>query len=288
MLIACKSCRRQYNVEGMQVGEHVRCRCGSLVEVPRARPREARRLHCSGCGGKLQTAARVCGYCGSEILAADRNLGPACPECFSRLATGARFCNDCGIEIRTDAIRATRAKANCPRCAGHLALIEIPSGHYTECTACGGIWLDATSFERIVEKRDTTSLAPFISFASGKEDVEVPPQVVKYLSCPTCGTLMHRKNFGCGSGILIDWCKGHGFWFDTQELEKVLQFISAGGLDRARKHEIERTRHEIQRLQEEKRAQARRGGGFQVESLPRVDWTGGLLDVGSLIWRLFK
>jgi hypothetical protein len=30
---------------------------------------------------------------------------------------------------------------------------------------------------------------------------------------------MNRKNFGSVSGVVIDWCKGHGFWFDAEERE---------------------------------------------------------------------
>ena len=44
---------------------------------------------------------------------------------------------------------------------------------------------------------------------------------------------------GRRSGVVLDVCKEHGLWFDLDELRRVLAFISAGGLDRARELEIE-------------------------------------------------
>ena len=60
---------------------------------------------------------------------------------------------------------------------------------------------------------------------------------------------MNRKNFGGTSGVVIDWCKGHGFWFDTHELEKIMAFVQAGGLDRARAREIARAEERAQQAE---------------------------------------
>lgn len=258
MLTACKTCHRQYDVQGMSPGERVRCRCGELLEVPVPRPREARVLHCSGCGGKLRDASRKCDYCGAEITRAERNQGPPCPECFARLSGGARFCSDCGVEIRPEALRATRAAATCPRCKGGLTLCELEHGQYTECGACGGIWLDAASFEKVLETRDASALAGAVRSGSPERVALEAESLVKYVPCPVCGNLMHRKNFAGCSGIILDWCKGHGFWFDAEELPGVIAFINQGGLDRARANEIRRQRQELDRLKDaERRAVAR-------------------------------
>lgn len=55
-------------------------------------------------------------------------------------------------------------------------------------------------------------------------------QRVVYLRCPECDTLMTRRNFGLRSGIIVDICPGHGVWFDHGELEAVMRFVRAGGL----------------------------------------------------------
>ncbi len=64
MLIACKSCHRQYDVSGIEAGEPFRCHCGQLTKVAPHKPQEARMVHCSGCGGKLRPQSSTCDYCG--------------------------------------------------------------------------------------------------------------------------------------------------------------------------------------------------------------------------------
>jgi Zn-finger nucleic acid-binding protein len=287
MLIACKSCHRQYDVQGMAAGERVRCRCAELLVVPRETPRVARTLHCSACGGKIEAAARRCGYCASEIGAAERNLGPACPGCYARLAVGAQFCSDCGIKIEPEALRAVRAASSCPRCKGNLVTVELPSGQYTECASCGGIWLDAATFQSFVDKRDAAALAPILGSQPKAPRVETPggPQPVKYLPCPTCGSLMNRRNFGGCSGVIVDLCKGHGFWFDAFELEKVVAFIGQGGLDKARELQIQRTKQEIERLE---RSRKERGQAYfpAAPRNPRGDFVQTLGRVGGMLFDL--
>jgi hypothetical protein len=48
---------------------------------------------------------------------------------------------------------------------------------------------------------------------------------------------MHRVNYGKCSGTVLDVCRDHGTWFDPTELEQIVEFIKAGGLDRARERE---------------------------------------------------
>jgi Zn-finger nucleic acid-binding protein len=48
---------------------------------------------------------------------------------------------------------------------------------------------------------------------------------------------MNRQNFARVSGVLIDVCKGHGVWFNQGELRRIVEFIRAGGMDKARARE---------------------------------------------------
>ena len=41
------------------------------------------------------------------------------------------------------------------------------------------------------------------------------------------------------SGIVVDLCKGHGVWFDANELQGILTFVAHGGLDRMRESDAE-------------------------------------------------
>jgi Zn-finger nucleic acid-binding protein len=66
-----------------------------------------------------------------------------------------------------------------------------------------------------------------------------PETSVQYVRCPVCGTTMNRKAFGRISGVVVDVCKAHGVWFDAGELAEVLAFVERGGLELARRREIE-------------------------------------------------
>lgn len=57
---------------------------------------------------------------------------------------------------------------------------------------------------------------------------------VRYRACPVCHQLMNRKNFGGGSGIVVDVCSLHGTFFDAGELPRVLDFVKRGGLAKAK------------------------------------------------------
>lgn len=231
MLVVCPPCRRQYDVTGIQAGEPIRCRCGQLIEVPKARPHEACILHCSGCGARLRQKARACDYCSGQITKAERQIGPPCPQCFGRLPADARFCPECGVKIDPESVRAVRAKASCPRCSWDLTRLEYARGELTECTGCGGLWISPGVLERLMEERRPPDLAAlFPGSGRGRKARPEPEGTVRYLPCPVCAGVMHRKMFGGNSGVVIDWCRGHGFWFDTDELEKVLQYVRANGV----------------------------------------------------------
>lgn len=122
-------------------------------------------------------------------------------------------------------------------------------GHYTECGSCGGLWLEEEHFERIVETKDASAIGKYTASTSeGKTATALSQRdEVRYLPCPVCNNLMNRKNFAKASGVIIDWCKGHGFWFDAHELERILLFVQQGGMDSAREREIAQAKYEMGR-----------------------------------------
>lgn len=40
---------------------------------------------------------------------------------------------------------------------------------------------------------------------------------------------MQRRNFQRRSGVIVDWCRGHGTWLDADELEAIAGYIVSGG-----------------------------------------------------------
>jgi Zn-finger nucleic acid-binding protein len=123
-----------------------------------------------------------------------------------------------------------------------------------ECPRCDGLWVEAAAFERICADREQQSAvlgAAVLHVPSPANGVETHGGPVRYVPCPECGQLMNRLNFARCSGVIVDMCKGHGTWFDREELRGIVEFIRAGGLEASRKKEKEQLSEERQRLQQE-------------------------------------
>jgi Zn-finger nucleic acid-binding protein len=212
---------------------------------------KAETLNCPMCGAAAATDATHCLYCSSRLATV------SCPQCFGMMYRGSRHCQRCGAS----AARAATAEAagNCPRCLVRLEKIVLGASLLRECQSCDGLWLDVHSFEQICADREQQSMVLGAAhFASARDTVKGEARV-RYVPCPECGQLMNRVNFARCSGVVVDVCKGHGMWFDRDELAEIVEFIRAGGLDQARhreKAELEETRR---RLRTEQLAAARGG-----------------------------
>ncbi len=250
MLVACEKCHRQYDVGDLAAGSKVRCYCGRLCTVSPRKPRDASMAHCSSCGGNLAKEAKVCSFCRSAVTLAERGWGEACPECLARLVRDARFCNSCGVAIRPEALLKTTSTDPCPRCKKPLGVREIPGAAFCECASCGGIWLEEQAFERIVRDREQSAIAAWVLEEGQGGTPSRLEEKVQYLACPRCQGMMNRKNFAGLSGVIIDWCKGHGYWFDTFELERIADFIGKGGMDKARARQLEDEKQSLARTRE--------------------------------------
>lgn len=257
MLLACSECHRQYDVGAFPEGSRVRCACGHLNTVPRPRARQVEMLHCSNCGGKLQSARQACEYCAAEVKLGDRGIGPACPECFCSTLVDARHCGACGVRLAPEAVLRALVDRPCPRC--RKALSECTSEgegvRYVECTHCAGLWLDEEVFERLARAKERSVAAAVrgphpAETARSARGAPAQSESVRYLACPVCSEIMTRRNFAACSGVILDWCRGHGWWFDARELERVLAFLEQGGMERARQAEHERKKGELARERE--------------------------------------
>jgi hypothetical protein len=68
---------------------------------------------------------------------------------------------------------------------------------------------------------------------------------------------MNRINFARCSGVIVDVCKGHGTWFDKQELTRIIEFIRDGGLEASRMKEKGQLEEERRQLRNDQLATAR-------------------------------
>jgi Zn-finger nucleic acid-binding protein len=134
--------------------------------------------------------------------------------------------------------------------------LSIGATAVRECEQCFGLWLDVASFEKLCADREQQSIV--LGTASREPTHAVgESSKVKYVPCPECLQLMNRINFARCSGVIVDICKGHGTWFDRDELSRIVEFIRGGGLEAARSREKEQIKEERRRLWEEQVAKDR-------------------------------
>lgn len=163
---------------------------------------------------------------------------------------GSRFCARCGAEATRERVEEATAM-DCPRCRESLELLRLGTLSAHECAACGGLWIDPVSLQKLCDDRDEH--AGVVAVLEGRIPTKpVTPDTVRYLTCPQCKKLMNRVNFAHTSGVITDTCKDHGVWLDRGELQRVVGFIEHGGLSTLRQHEIDQLAEERKRLEEER------------------------------------
>jgi Zn-finger nucleic acid-binding protein len=176
---------------------------------------------------------------------------------------GSKHCPHCGAAAgQTTAAELSVLK--CPRCKTKMASITLGAMAMRECETCAGLWVEVAEFEKICADREQQSAvlgaaspAPAHQSPSGDQDK------IRYVPCPQCSQLMNRINFARCSGVIVDVCKGHGTWFDQDELSGIVQFIRGGGLEAGRQKE----RREIESEREQLRTE-------QMLAAPRSDLLG--------------
>jgi Zn-finger nucleic acid-binding protein/ribosomal protein L40E len=233
-LTACPSCHAQYDVEGLP-GATFRCACGQEVSStpPTARDAEARR--CAACGALVGDGERSCSYCRADVVREPERSGPVCPECYARNPERARHCTACGIPILPQPVRTSDVALACPACPDRpdLGARQIGGMWVYECPLCLGLWTPGDAMDRLVERiREQRRAAGAAPAPPERERRGAWQERVAYRRCPECGANMLRKNFGKRSGVILDWCGGHGTWLDPHEMEDVAAFVLMGGLER--------------------------------------------------------
>ncbi len=251
MIVECATCHARYNLTSHEHGQEVHCRCGATIVVPEY-PETAKSLNCPQCGASCSPNDIKCAFCGAYLAVVP------CPRCFDLLFVGTRHCPRCGAEVSAPAYTARDAAASeflCPRCGAEKKTVKLTARIAGEtlldqCAECGGVWMDMQTFERVLQDTGRhmalrgLGLEKLEDTRSGV-DLELDYKNIAYLKCPQCGTIMHRKNFGKRSGVIIDTCKDHGVWLDRGELARVLDFVTSGGLELSQKKDLEALKQEI-------------------------------------------
>jgi len=168
---------------------------------------------------------------------------------------GSKHCQRCGAAAAIPEIKGTETR-KCPRCRSEMSFLKIGSTALRECEQCLGLWLDVTSFEKLCADREQQSVVLGSASPAPTHAVHETSKV-HYVPCPECSQLMNRINFARCSGVIVDICKGHGTWFDRDELSRIVEFIHGGGLEASREREKAELKEERRRLWEEQVANER-------------------------------
>lgn len=228
---------------------------------------------CPHCGAAIGQNSLECPYCHAVLQT------EICPKCFGLMFSGSKFCPHCGAVAENLAPKGSDLP--CPRCKKPLAAIKVADTPLDECEHCGGLWIALAAFDHICSSADAQTAAsglnlpPPLAFDAG----------VRYLNCPNCQKLMNRTNYGGGSGIVINVCKGHGVWLDRDEMRQIVEFIRAGGLQKLEEKNVERAH--VQLMEAEAKAMNVDAGGAMMDEqafMMRFDLGNFIGDVlGSLI-----
>ena len=242
---------------------------------------QTRTLKCPNCGGEAQPDSVRCEWCGSSLATV------SCPSCFGAMFIGMKHCPWCGVEAARLELPGTAGP--CPRCNVTMLAVKVGRTSLNECRQCGGLWVDNASFQQICEDRESQEAVLGVARSAAEHaDTKLSAHSRMYVPCPLCRQLMNRVNFAGCSGVVIDWCKEHGTWFDHSELRRVVEFIQAGGLKKSREREKIRLEEENRRLrQKELKIMADRDhavGPFRVPSAWRHD-ENSFLEFLSAVWR---
>jgi Zn-finger nucleic acid-binding protein len=219
---------------------------------------QAQTLNCPMCGAAAETEASRCQFCGAKLATI------SCPSCFALIFQGSKHCPHCGAEV-SRVEPSVLALRSCPRCRLELRAIAVGTVQLRECDRCDGLWVELATFEKICADREEQ--AAVLGAASPAPTHQVGPLEtrIRYVPCPECSQLMNRVNFARYSGVVIDVCKGHGTWFDRDELTRIIDFIRAGGLEAARQREKAALAEERRRLERERAGRDRRQSSFGVK-----------------------
>jgi len=120
-----------------------------------------------------------------------------------------------------------------------MEAVVIGKANLHECARCEGIWADAAALEQIcADREEQAAVLGMATTMSSPGPVGLETNI-RYMPCPVCRQLMNRVNFAHCSAVIVDVCAKHGTWFDKDELRRIVEFIRAGGLEKARTREIE-------------------------------------------------
>jgi len=241
VIIDCPACDLRHVILDRANGTVVRCECTHQFRLP-ANLHQDPSTKCSNCGANPPAGARHCAFCDAHLATL------RCGRCMAQSVEGDRHCRACGHLHGADLPRPVARPdhvLSCPRCDNTLRLTTAGNTTIDDCEHCGGVWLDLDVFEQtLTREEDKKALLSAVATMRPLQltHTEARPESSErfYVPCPHCSVIMDRRQFARISGVVVDLCKRHGIWLDHDELPQIIRFVSQGGLQAARKFQLER------------------------------------------------
>src|SRR5450759_4086569 len=137
---------------------------------------DAGALHCPNCGGPVGPVDLACRYCQSTLATV------SCPSCFAMMFESATFCPACGVRRARTAGAA--GKVRCPACRMLMRDVQLGPTQLLECEGCGGIWVDALTFEHVCADSDARAAVLHQWPSPERRPIDTD---VHYRPCAACG-----------------------------------------------------------------------------------------------------
>jgi Zn-finger nucleic acid-binding protein len=157
---------------------------------------------------------------------------------------------------QADQVRDSFDSKQCPRCKNGLREWDYEGIQLDQCPSCRGYWCDQGELREILRRREmefSSKDHQEIKAEKGRAQVNSRPEdSASELKCVLCQALMERFNYDYSSGVILDRCpRGHGLWFDEQELAQVQIFVerweeAAPGMQAGFSSRLKKTRDEVQ------------------------------------------
>ena len=120
---------------------------------------------------------------------------------------------------------------HCPRCGAELRTEDYKGIEVDRCAGCQGLWLDYSELDQLEDVAlDEDEVKGTLIYSDRKSEI----------SCPKCAGPMETFSYR-GWNLELDLCKkGHGFWLDHGEEERVLELMEQRIKDLDRKSSAEK------------------------------------------------
>lgn len=119
----------------------------------------------------------------------------------------------------------------CPKCSMPLKTHALEEGNVDHCQKCNGVWVTVIDEKKVLEIKPDVFTIDELRRLRALYKPFWRQQDTRYVPCPDCGELMHRKVWGSYSGVVVDVCRHHGTWFDAGEVEKIREYVKLGGVE---------------------------------------------------------